>query len=67
MEVHELQGELKRAGFPDKLLAEVIAHLLFDLMMYRPDVEDAEEADEEYNDDDSDEEEDYEVDDGDEF
>lgn len=35
LEVHELQRELEAVGFPPKLLAEVIAHLLFDLLLYR--------------------------------
>lgn len=53
LEVHELQAELTAVGFPERLLSQVIAHLLFDLLTYREDESDENERDDE------DEEEDY--------
>lgn len=53
LEVHELQTELTAVGFPERLLAQVVAHLLFDLLTFREDESDENERD------DYDEEEDY--------
>lgn len=40
LEVHEVQQELEAVGFPRDLLPEVLAHLLFDLLLYRSDAPD---------------------------
>jgi hypothetical protein len=56
LEVHELQTELTAVGFPERLLTQVVAHLLFDLLTYREDESDENERDDE------DEEEDYDPD-----
>jgi len=37
IEAHELAEELKVAGFPDRMVAQIIAHMLADAVLYRDD------------------------------
>jgi hypothetical protein len=54
VEVHEIYEELQAAGFPESVLAQIIAHIVSDTVLYRVEyVEDDEDEDEE--DDDTDE------------
>jgi hypothetical protein len=50
LETHEIYQELKAVGFPEKILAQIIAHMLVDIMSERP-TEDLDEADFEDDDD----------------
>lgn len=51
-EVHEIYEELRYAGFEDNASAQIIAHMLSDLMVYRAEYQAADDEDEEGGEDD---------------
>jgi hypothetical protein len=57
LEAHEIYIELKQAGFPDTIIAQITAHMLTDAIYYHDGVaefeEDDDDADDYYNDDDN--------------
>lgn len=58
IEAHELYLELRKAGFPDSIIAQITAHMLSDAILYREEQEADEFDDDEddfYIDDDDDE------------
>lgn len=56
IEAHEIYLELRKAGFPDSIIAQITAHMLTDQILYRESAEEADEYDDDeddfYNDDD---------------
>lgn len=57
LEAHEVYLELKDAGFPEKMMQGIIAHMLSDAILYHAEFEIVEtEDDEDFYDDDDDEE-----------
>ena len=50
-EVHEIYEELRYAGFEDNAAAQIIAHMLSDLMVYRAEYQAVDDEDEDGEDD----------------
>jgi hypothetical protein len=51
LEIHEIYEELKDAGFPERVLVQIIAHMVSDTVLYRDDLLMADEEDDEDEDD----------------
>jgi hypothetical protein len=45
VELHEIYTEFEAVGFPEKMLAHIIAHMASDALLYRSDYEDIDEED----------------------